>query len=54
MDRKQIDKMYDGIKLNDEQLDHVIGGVNVPAQNVVASAPRLNMVKTTAKPIGHK
>ena len=54
MDRKQIDKMFDGIKLDDELLDHVVGGVNVPAKSAVAAAPQLNMVKPAAPPKFHK
>ena len=54
MNKKQIDRMYDGIKLTDEQLDFVIGGVNLPAKQAVASAPQLNMLKAMAKPLYKK
>ncbi len=53
MDKKQIDRQFDGMKLTDPQLDHVIGGVNLSPTQAVDLARGL-AVKAVKKPLFKK
>ena len=50
MDNENTDKRYNGLKLTDEQLDLVIGGVSFDAGIAMVGDSRLQMGSIRQKP----